>query len=236
MEYIHFRIDKDAPNLQTLAAKYRELRLEALQQSPTSFSSTYEIEAQFSNDVWTSRLLTANKETFICAARPGAIVSGGAAMAPEDCEWAGQVTLLGPVPSGIFALPTEASEPAIGDDATEEKWQMLSLFTLPSHRGKGLGKKLCQEAFRFLVSPPHNEHRQLQQERATKVRVRIMIKPENGITINLYRSLGFVDAGTCTLEEALRANGDAELLPSGPLSDKYTKRSGKVMVLMLDRS
>jgi ribosomal protein S18 acetylase RimI-like enzyme len=234
MEYIYFKIDKDAPNLQTLAAKYRELRLEALQQSPTSFSSTYEIEEQFSDDVWTSRLLTANKETFICAALSGG--GGGTTAAPEDCEWAGQVTMLGPVLSDVFALPTEAGEPAIGDDATEEKWQMLSLFTLPSHRGKGLGKKLCQEAFRFLVSPPNNEHQQPQQERATKVRVRIMIKPENWITVNLYRSLGFVDAGTCTLEEALRANGDAELLPSGPLSDTYTKRSGKIMLLELDRS
>ncbi|VUC30408.1 unnamed protein product [Clonostachys rosea] len=234
MAYTFFRIDKDATNLPSLAARYKELRLAALQNSPASFSSTYETEAQFSDEVWLSRINTPNKETFICAAvDEGSSGSIDPSTVPlEKCEWVAQVTLLGPVSADDYALPGDASQPEVTDDKEEEKWQMLSLYTLPQHRGKGLGKKLCKETFQFLAS----SRRQYRDHGVPKqVRVRIMVKPDNHITLGLYRSMGFVDAGTCTLEEALRANGDADLLPPGLLPEKYKSRSGKIMALVLDR-
>ncbi|KAH6999376.1 hypothetical protein EDB80DRAFT_724622 [Ilyonectria destructans] len=89
---------------------------------------------------------------------------------------------------------------------------MLSLYTLPEHRGKRLGKKLCEEAFRHLTSE--------QRGQASEILVRVMIKPENEVTIVLYVSPGFEDSGACTLEEALKANGDAELLRSLSLGNR----------------
>lgn len=55
-----------------------------------------------------------------------------------------------------------------------------------------------------------------------KVRVRIMVRPENLMIVKLYESLGFFNAGACTLEKALRANGDGGWIPQGTLPEKYT--------------
>ncbi|KAM4057301.1 acetyltransferase (GNAT) family protein [Hirsutella rhossiliensis] len=216
MAYHCFRIDKGDPDIRALADRYKHLRLAALQQSPSSFSSTLEIEEAFTDYAWTSRLCAPGKETFICCC-----VAAEKA-APLQDLWLGQVTLLGPISAGAFCLSADSTPEQGGD---EERWQMLSLYTLPSHRGKGLGKMLCRAAFHHLSS----------LQGPSRVRVRIMVKPENQVTLGLYRGLGFVDAGRCTLEEALKANGDADLLPRGTLPEKYTTRSGIVMTVNLDR-
>jgi len=219
MAYTYTRIDPSDPNLSALAEKYRELRLSALKESPTSFSSTYETEVAFTKDQWISRLRTPGKETFICTTSPQIIAA--------DCEWVAQVTLLGPIAAQTFRLPESSGQPAVANDDEEEKWQMLSLYTLPSHRGRGVGKDLCREAFRYLTSL---------ERLPKKVRVRIMVKPQNTVTLKMYGGLGFFDAGLCTLEEALRANGDSEFIPAGPLTEKYTSRSGIIMALELKRA
>ncbi|KAJ3454590.1 hypothetical protein MRS44_013190 [Fusarium solani] len=216
MNYSFLHIDRDDVNLASMAAKYKALRLEGLRQSPTAFSSTLETESQFTDDVWISRLRIPEKETFVCV-REGDGTS----------EWVAQVTLRGPVSAEEFALPSASGQPSPADDQTEEKWQMLSLYSLPSHRGKGLAQRLCMEAFQFLV--------RRRVTKAPRVIVRIMVKPENTATIRLYNRLGFDETGLCTLEEALKANGDGELIPKGELSEKYRTRTGIIMALRLDR-
>ncbi|ETS85323.1 hypothetical protein PFICI_03348 [Pestalotiopsis fici W106-1] len=212
MDYTFFRIIQNDPDIMSLAHRYKTLRLQGLQQSPSAFSSTHEIESQFSDGFWASRLQAKGRETFICATQSG--------------DWVVQVTLRGPLSVEDYRLPPAAGQPDVLPSDIEEKWQMLSLYTLPDYRGKSLGKRLCRAAFAYLVS----------LERAqSKVRVRIMVKPENTATLHLYKSLGFEDAGRCTLEEALRANGDSELLPHGDLPEKYTTRTGLIMDLSLNR-
>ncbi|KFY50575.1 hypothetical protein V496_09297 [Pseudogymnoascus sp. VKM F-4515 (FW-2607)] len=218
MEYHFIKVDCEGPNLYTLAAKYKALRLEALRQSPTSFSSTIETESQFSDEVWVSRLQTPDKENFVCVATA------------EDgqSEWVAQVTLRGPVSAKEFLPPIESGQPNPASDEEAEKWQMLSLYTLPSHRGMKLGSRLCEKAFEFLRSRNGTG--------TPQIVVRIMVKPENVATLRLYDGLGFERAGYCTLEEALRANGDTDLIPRETLDDQYTTRSGIVMLLHLARA
>lgn len=217
MQYRFIKVDRDGPSLRASAAKYKALRLEALRQSPTSFSSTLKTESQFPDDVWVSRLQDPEKETFVCVATS------------EDGqdEWVGQVTLRGPLPAAEFLPPDGSGQPPIAADNEEEKWQMLSLYTLPSHRGKKLGSRLCESAFEFLKFREGSD--------TPRIVVRIMVKPENVATLRLYGGLGFQNAGKCTLEEALRANGDADLIPCGALDDHYTARTGIVMMLHLAR-
>lgn len=217
MSYHFIHVDRSAPDLSSVANKYRALRLEALQQSPTSFSSTWDIESRFSNDAWVSRLRSSDKETFACVYQE-----------EQTSVWVAQVSLRGPLSVEDFALQSQSGQPPPLDDMKDEKWQMLSLYTSINHRGKGLGAKLCQEAFHFL-------ERRLGTE-AQSATVRIMVKPENTVTVGLYQRLGFSKTGSCTLEEALRANGDADLIPAGELEEKYTTRSGIVMVLRLRRT
>lgn len=216
MSYSFFKINQEDPELAQVALKYKTLRLDALTQSPSSFSSTFETESKLPDHEWLRRIKSPNKRTFICAITNG-----------SQTKWVAQVTLRGPILAKEFLLPSESGQPPPSSDNEEEKWQMLSLYTLPDHRGKGLGKKLCQEAFRHLTCE--------QRGQASGILVRIMIKPENQVTIALYRSLGFEGSGSCTLEEALKANGDAELLPASPLGESYTKRTGVIMALRLKR-
>ncbi|GAD91627.1 GNAT family acetyltransferase [Paecilomyces variotii No. 5] len=229
-DYTYFRIPKESPDIASYAEKYRQLRLAALQLSPTSFSSTYEIESTFSDQTWIARLTAPEKQTFICVARPRVTETAAAAGTTDNHhevvsgEWVAQVTILGPLSVADFNLPEESGQPAGSED--EERWQMLSLYTLPAYRGRGIAKDLCREVFRYLATA---------RQEAIAIRVRIMVKPENQATVSMYRNLGFVDAGRCTLAEALRANGDADMVPSDGGGEKFNKRGGLIMTLSLRR-
>lgn len=215
--YSFFRVAKDSL-IALSAKKYKQLRLQALSIAPTSFSSTYEIESSLSDDEWITRLSAGGKETFICAAGH---------QPPEERVWVGQLTLRGPQSPEDFILPAESGQKNPAGEADQELWQMLSLFTLPEHRGRGLGKRLCQEALSYLAS---------YADCPRYLWVRLMVKPENHATVTLYRGLGFVEAGKCTLAEALVANGDKDLLPENISGEKYTSRSGLIMMLEICRS
>jgi ribosomal protein S18 acetylase RimI-like enzyme len=208
--YTFFRVSQ-TNQVKTSAVQYRNLRLNALKTSPDSFSSTYDIESAFGDEVWEQRLCEKGKQTFICAASH--VTSG-------DTEWVGQVTLRGPLNRSDYDLPRESGQPPADQDVHTELWQMLSLFNLPEHRGRGLGKRLCQEALLYL-----------EKERpASSVLVRLMVKPQNTATVRLYQSLGFEDVGRCTLAEALVANGDVKLLPDDySTRNEYTTRVGLIM-------
>jgi GNAT superfamily N-acetyltransferase len=150
------------------------------------------------------------KQTFVCAASH---VSSGVT------EWVAQVTLRGPLDRSQYDLPKESRQPS-PDPGVTELWQMLSLFKLPEHRGRGLGKRLCQEALLYLEN----------EKPATSILVRLMVKPQNTATVHLYQSLGFDDAGRCTLAEALVANGDDKLLPDDYANRvEYITRTGLIM-------
>jgi len=220
--YSFFHIAKDS-TITLLVERYKTLRLQALSIAPTSFSSSYQIESELSNTEWITRLTADGKETFVCAATP--IQSY---QSPElgDTIWVAQLTLRGPQTREEFTLPVDSGQKIPREDEQEELWQMLSLFTLPDHRGQGLGKSLCQEALNYLKS--YRDHPRM-------ICVRLMVKPENYITVALYRQLGFIEAGKCTLAEALIANGDADLLPKDISGEKYTARTGLIMISEISR-
>jgi ribosomal protein S18 acetylase RimI-like enzyme len=220
-EYSFIRISK-TEEIHTSARKYRDLRLQALKISPGSFSSTYEIESAFTEFDWKNLLTAPDREIFICVATPLNHDSS-----ESDPVWIGQVTLRGPLSLEDFILPPESGEPPQKSDAEEERWQMLSLFTLPEHRGNGLGARLCQSALDYLrtvrSSPPG-------------VQVRLIIKAENEVTVKLYQRLGFKEAGLATLAEALVVNGDGHLMPEDTSGPKYNTRAGLIMNYRISRS
>ena len=218
--YSYFRVSK-TDELDKSAKNYRDLRLNALKTSPQSFSSTYETEAAFTDADWIDRLTTPDREVFICAATP---VNQEKSL--NSAQWIGQVTLRGPLPSSDFSLPESSGQAPVKSDEEEERWQMLSLFILPGHRGSGVGSNLCLEALNYLRS---------YRSSPLVVHVRLMVKPDNHATVKLYQRLGFVHTGKCTLAEALIANGDGHLLPTN-LSAKYTDRTGLIMSSHIHRS
>ncbi|KAF5597795.1 acyl n-acyltransferase [Fusarium pseudocircinatum] len=202
------------------AIKYRDLRLKALKASPESFSSTYEIESQFTETQWMDRLLQDDRENFVCIATP---VNPDTSFA---AQWIGQVTLRGPVSRKDFTLPEISGQPIPGGDDEEDRWQMLSLFILPEHQGRKLGQDLCREVIR---------HLQRTQQKARTV-LRLMVKPQNTATVHLYEKLGFEIVGKCTLAEALVANGDGHLIPEDITDARYSTRLGLIMIYTISKT
>ncbi|KAF4268846.1 hypothetical protein KXV68_007441 [Aspergillus fumigatus] len=221
--YTYFRVSK-TEDLDRSAQRYRDLRLQALKLSPSSFAATYESEALLTDEYWKWRLSQPGRETFVCAARPEANPN---AFNEEDLEWVAQLTLLGPRTKEEFTLPAASGQPEPGPDDEEERWQLLGLYTLSSHCGRGIAKRLCAEAIKYLVEyrvEPKNVH------------VRLMVKPGMEAAVRLYRGLGFVEVGSCTLAEALIANGEGDLLPEGyEVKEKFCARGGHVMLQCFTR-
>ncbi|PKX90062.1 GNAT family N-acetyltransferase [Aspergillus novofumigatus IBT 16806] len=220
--YTYFRVPK-TEDLTRSAQRYRDLRLQALKLSPSSFAATYESEALFTEEYWKSRLSQQDRETFVCAARP----AKSTASTGDDLEWVAQLTLLGPRTKEEFTLPAASGQPEPGPDEKEERWQLLGLYTLSSHRGRGIAKRLCAEAIKYLVgyrAEPKN------------VQVRLMVKWGMEATARLYQQLGFEEVGSCTLAEALIANGEGDLLPEGyEVQEKFCARGGHVMLQRFTR-
>ncbi|KAJ5800480.1 Acyl-CoA N-acyltransferase [Penicillium psychrosexuale] len=87
--YSFLRVSK-TDGVEASAQKYRDLRLKALKASPESFSSTYAIESTFTDASWVNRLISPDRELFICAATPVSEDSSS----PNGIQWIGQVTML----------------------------------------------------------------------------------------------------------------------------------------------
>lgn len=134
----------------------------------------------------------------------------------------GSATVIGPTAKLLYDLP-ESGGPEVGSDDMETKWQMTSVYSSPSHRGKGVAKLLILGALDYV-------------EKVSKgkgTRMRIMIHPDNAVVRTLYANIGFVDAGNCTLAEGYIGNGDADMLPADQgrsQPEKYWARQGLVMV------
>ncbi|CEO58956.1 hypothetical protein PMG11_03648 [Penicillium brasilianum] len=102
---------------QEIVKRYKQLRLHGLKVDPRSFSSTYEDESKFEDDVWLSRIHNPVGKTFAAVADFNAqsqtipaetlVEANEADDALERLlrkEWVGIVSLLGP---GVFSRPNE---------------------------------------------------------------------------------------------------------------------------------
>ncbi|KAI9650949.1 hypothetical protein NHQ30_000984 [Ciborinia camelliae] len=209
----------DPTLLPFLAGKFSALRLSALLESPTSFSSTFEIESRFSLSTWLTRLSRPKFEYFIAIAHHSSTLPESRTI--DSGILVGSVQLYGPNPKAFFSLPLSGAPSLLPDDQ-ELKYQMIALYSSPQHRRKGLAKMLIQGAI-------DSAKERAAQESKKKVRIRIFMHPENLTVKKLYHDVGFVDAGMCTLSEAFVQNGDPESLPEdGGVSDpeRWLNRMG----------
>ncbi|KAJ7776809.1 hypothetical protein DFH07DRAFT_797896 [Mycena maculata] len=188
------------PDLAVIAQKYATARLEALLASPNAFASTHAIESIFTPEEWAKKIWREDAVVLVCVARPDFEVG------PLDGEWVGCAILRGPLPAREYALPPEAAAPAAGRDDAETKWQMTGVFVSVAHRGRGIGKMLIQAGKDYAVAQTQAD------PPLSRVRLRVMIHPDNLLVLSLYSKAGFVDAGgRATGQEAYRTNGDESL-------------------------
>ncbi|KAJ7465028.1 hypothetical protein FB451DRAFT_428068 [Mycena latifolia] len=193
------------PDFASLAEKYAALRLEALLTSPKAFASSHAIESKFTPEEWAARIWKDDVVVLVCVAHP---VAQDAQPRTLVGDWVGSAILRGPLSADDYALPPESGAPPVDSDDVETKWQMTAVFASGAHRGRGLGKMLIQAGKDYAMAQTVDTRAGLVSRWPAKVRLRVMIHPDNLVVLALYSTTGFVDAGRTTGKEAYRTNGD----------------------------
>ncbi|PGH05389.1 hypothetical protein AJ80_08357 [Polytolypa hystricis UAMH7299] len=105
-----------SPSLQALLCqRFKTARLRALQEDPSAFSSAYETEALFADEIWAKRLLNPASKTFVavwCCEREEEDVESGDQSDIDvlvENEWLGMVVLLGPRTTAATPPPAAVS-------------------------------------------------------------------------------------------------------------------------------
>jgi ribosomal protein S18 acetylase RimI-like enzyme len=141
------------PITQTNVLTFKAVRLRALQDSPTAFGSTYAKEAQLTGADWIERAVRWNGER-------GA---GFLAMDDHDGSACGM--------AGAFLDQ---------DDATRA--HLISMWTAPTHRQRGVGRLLVNEVISWA---------RLRGART----LLLMVTSSNDPAISFYQRLGFTRTG-----------------------------------------
>ncbi|KAL4748986.1 hypothetical protein BDW72DRAFT_142590 [Aspergillus terricola var. indicus] len=212
------QIPKQYPTTESLTetvARYRTLRLAALQGSPEAFTSTYAREAQFDDKTWTIRVLNPLATIFIALSPDTTSEDIGVSPDGENIlmkqPWLGQLTLMGPV---FFPINNERAtrapwelfedidfEQAARDAVTipagsNVVYVLVGMYVLPEGRGAGNGQRLLEAAIRAVV-----EETKVKKVNAT---VMVLVARENGKAKRLYERVGFV-----AWEEGVDIEGEA---------------------------
>ncbi|KAJ6584377.1 hypothetical protein B0H19DRAFT_1104871 [Mycena capillaripes] len=202
-------------NFPALALLYAKLRLEALLTSPQAFASTHAIERKFTPEEWKERIWKEDAVVLVCVAHPITASNevDATTSALEGGIWVGSAILRGPTPAHEYALRSTdagtdgAPAPSNADDA-ETKWQMTAVFASAAHRGRGLGKMLIQAGKDYAMTQTAAGKLSSPSSLERRVRLRVLIHPDNLVVLSLYSAMGFVDVGRTTGQEAYRTNGD----------------------------
>jgi len=218
--YRVFHLPLDDPNkLLYYAGKFSTLHLSALQKSAGSFGSTFARESAWNIDQWVARLTRPSMHTFIAVAYAVDLPSEQQTL--ETGDWIGCGTLIGPTPYEIYHVPASGG-PQLGPDSEEDKWHMTFVYNEPSHRRKGVSKRL------ILASCEYTD--KIANQQGKKSWMRVYMHPSAVAARSLYTSCGFKEAGDCSWHEAAHGNGDADLLPEDHDSEnnreKYHSRIG----------
>ncbi|KAF8194332.1 hypothetical protein K438DRAFT_1827773 [Mycena galopus ATCC 62051] len=218
------------PDFAFITSRYAALRLEALLTSPKAFGSSHAIESKFTPEEWADRIWRDDAVVLVCVAHDAAEANQNPG--PLDGQWVGSAILRGPMPGRDYALPLDSGAPPFGSDDTETKWQMTAVFASSTHRGRGLGKMLIQAGKDYAMARTS----ELVSQQPAKVRLRVLIHPDNLAVLSLYSGTGFVDVARTTGHEAYRTNGDLAFwdLKLQSLTDegKLYWKTAKVAVVM----
>lgn len=135
---------------------------------------------------------------------------------------------VGPIPKSEY-LFRGADARAVGDDGEESKWHCTALYCSPAVRGKGVGRRLVNARIACAQA----------ESTTTRVRVRVLVHPQNPQVRAPLKARGFADVGTCAAVEAIPASGDDMLLPADGGAghpEVFHERHVSVMELEISKS
>jgi GNAT superfamily N-acetyltransferase len=160
--------------------RYKELRLQALQTNPESFSSTYDREFSMGHEEWKARLHSRDKVTVVAVRT--SIQKSESEMLSSSNEWLGTVTVIGPNVLRQYAFSPPKSIHSV--EGNENYYLFVGVWVHPNHRAKGLGKKLVEAGMDWAKADGGSD--------STDKRVFLLqVSPENRSAIGLYSTMGF---------------------------------------------
>jgi GNAT superfamily N-acetyltransferase len=163
------------------------------------------------------------------------VATSGIPLADEDTliqgEWVGFAAVRGPISYKDYYESADQGLPVPADPNVETRWHVYDLYTLPSHRGRGLAKKLiagCVDTAVELTRNSSHDHQLL------IARIRLFMDRRKAWLVKMYEGLEFEGVGLVTLTEAIRANAFYESLPEDSqsteeLRHKWHARNGLAM-------
>ncbi|KAG2125642.1 acyl-CoA N-acyltransferase, partial [Suillus cothurnatus] len=158
--------------------KYKALRLTSLKIDPASFSSTYEREIAFTPEIWTQRLASRSKCTFIASVKDEGSIGE---------TWVGMISVLGP--SELIPATLEPLERA-GVGADWDIYFVAGMWVHPEHRGRSLGTRLVKEGLEWVRTniDPKND-----SEGKRDKMVLLLVGDGNASGRALYQKVGFTN-------------------------------------------
>lgn len=227
--YTILRLPQTSPHLASLVSKFRSTKLSALHADPTGFITQHATEESHPLPVWSARF--ARSTTLVCIPTPDPTLSAQDALLAS--EWIGFIALRGPMTYSDYYLAPEAGQHVPDGWAAEARWHMFDLYTLVAHRERGVARRLVQACVDTVVEITAAAAREAGDGSIKRARIRLFCKP-NAWLVDMYRRLGFEEAGRVTLKEGFQANGMEESIPGDTgsteeLRGKWETRYGQAM-------
>jgi GNAT superfamily N-acetyltransferase len=189
-----------------IVKRYKNLRLTALQFSPSAFSSTYAREVQFTNDIWAARVTNRLVKAFIAVhpkdssgQRPTTNSVSTQTVAPSpllEMEWMGIVGVLGPKPLPrnqpefhspwkLFTRDNSSGAPDLASIRnTHAVYVIVGMFVHPQVQRVGYGRRLLDAAVTAAVL-------ESRAASASHITICLEVTRDNVPAAKLYESAGF---------------------------------------------
>lgn len=205
--------------LPKLCQQFKKSRLRALRENPEAFSSKFEAEVLFDDQIWADRLQNPLSKTFVAIRMntPEVISETGNDVPARDLDflisndWLGMIVLLGPniLQSGVsakgwrlFTSPNNNNnnisrlpDPALFRNS-EVVYLAVSMFVLQEARRRGLGLELLRKSIQVV-------RKEALYSSAAKLNVSLFVEGNNIAAQELYKKAGFghvLEEVSCELE------------------------------------
>lgn len=196
----------DQDSLNHTASLLRHFRLHSLQAAPDAFASTYEIEIEFTPEIWLQRVQNPDALHLVATIpqdRENTILYKDETL--NMAAWLGMIVLM--TKHGVKKQPASASpwtynqsqtsntsgplEDGVNHVEADAYYQLNGMFVHPVVRRCGLGKLLIQRALGWVTAATR-------ERKIPSCKVDVLVDTWNTAAVGLYQSCGFEPVGEDT--------------------------------------
>ncbi|KAI4185696.1 MAG: hypothetical protein LQ346_005843 [Caloplaca aetnensis] len=186
--------------------KFKNLRVEALRDNPSSYMSTFVREVQFTDEKWSERILHPKHHHLIChkPSEPATDTALDGDATTEGWEanddWVGMFSLLGPYGRDEYGATLLLDRTTLASDQEETRWHLIGLYLQPNHRC-GESAIAIHEGLLTYVRFWTDDHRARPIEHARglpkpkRARVAGLLREDKGLVAEVYKAVAMIYVG-----------------------------------------